>query len=135
MTVPEKIAPAARAIRGKPIVPGGVMGKCWRRSVGAERGLTSGSRWTANSDAESTRPDWPCSNAGASVRIKTASRHLQLLPCMGRPQDVTSARRDTGETGQPIPTVTTKSVADVTTSLWISGTLVLFERVPAHKKT
>src|SRR5450631_4035081 len=112
-TVPEKIVPAARAIRGKPNAPG-VIGKRRLRSLVGGAPIPGG-KGIPNSGAPLTRPDWLHSQAGARIKTQIVSRHVQLLPYMGRPHLVTSARRDTGETRQPSRRPRTKAVTDVTT--------------------
>src|SRR5438309_2066308 len=99
VTVPEKIVPAPRAMTGKPIViggePGGATGK--RGGSGSRVGgsaTVGGGRGMANLGAGLSRPDWPRKKVGVKIKAETASRHVQLLPCMGRPQDMACARRN-----------------------------------------
>src|ERR1700722_11616121 len=102
VTVPEKMTPAARVITGKAIVPcAGPTGKtAKRRRSSGVGGVPTSDGGVTNSRLEPRRV-WPLAIAGARIRTAIASRNLQLLPTMGKPQYVTSARRDTGETGQP----------------------------------
>src|SRR5947208_16514620 len=103
----------------KPSTPGGIIGKRRRRSEAGGR-PTAPRKGISTSGASLKRPDCPRAGVAANINRQIASRQLQLLPYMGRPQDETSARRDTGETGQPNRVAITKAVTDVTITLWIT---------------
>ena len=116
---PEKMVPAARAIRGKPITSGSADGKRGRKGT-VEGRTTRDESGRPKSPEGSERSDWPFTMTDGRIKSEIASRHREPLPYTGRPQcDICSeGNRETSQSNLAGPR---NAVTDVTMACGLRG--------------